>query len=1080
MPGFHLHLSNKLEILLKNLAEVVSVTSSSPLESEVIVVQNQGMEKWLTQQLAVRLGIWANCRFPFPNNIVEELFHCADLRDYLNTPFTTEFMTWKIFSVLENYLDKGEFFALKNFLGNRKDSLQKFQLCKRIATVLDQYMAYRPEMLLDWEKQQATNWQAQLWLALIEDHSQQHRVRVRHDFLQKIRQGKLSPNQFPKRISIFGISALPPFHFEIFEALSNLIEVHFFFVNPSREYWGDLISTKEANKKKVFHRGSGFDPSNEYFETGNPLLSSMGSQSKTFLNRLLDIHSYEKSQYSDPGESNLLSIIQSDILNLRNPDIKDGRRHILSTDMSLKIHSCHSPMREIEVLQDNLLDLFETMPDLQPQEVLVMAPDIELYAPFISAVFGGETQKKKQIPFSISDQSAKSTSPVIQTFDDILQLSDDRLDVYRILDLLRRPIVYRNFELSAPQLDSIVRWIKDTKIRWGIDGEHRGKFGLPIFEQNSWNEGLKRMLLGYALPALDHRSFNDTFPLDTIEGENILALGGLAEFLNRLFRTVKILESTHTLSEWTTVLLELVDQFLISEEENAEELQILRALCQELTEIHLLSGLNKPVGLSVVKAHLEPKLKKAESTRTFLSGGITFCSLVPMRSIPSRVIALIGVNNKDFPRNERPLSFDIMAQDPHPGDRSLKNDDRMLFLEALLSSREKLIISYIGQSNKDNHSLAPSVLVSELKEYVLKNFEVTGEENSLEQQILVQHYLNGFNANYFTDDPNLFTYSQENLKALKSKIDSPKTSPTPYFVESPREDLKNMNLDDLKRFFQHPIRYFFRQQKGLLLQDLEQPLEIQEPFSIHPLDAYQMKIDLLDWGMKGNSLSTCYELFNSRGNLPQGELGKQSFSELVTEVDQLLTRLKVVINGETLNPLPVDIELGEFHLYGTLNLIWPEYLVRYRCSKLKPKDQVAIWIDHLVLNCLNPENYPLESQVLGSDKTATYSPTQNCYEELKKLLDYFWEGQHHPLPFFLNSSYAYAQQFLKNQDTDKKSKDPIDQALRHWTSGPFKQGTDSEDSYHDLAFRGKNPFDDRFRLIAQEIFEPLLNHQKVL
>ena len=450
MPGFHLHLSNKLEILLKNLAEVVSVTSSSPLESEVIVVQNQGMEKWLTQQLAVRLGIWANCRFPFPNNIVEELFHCADLRDYLNTPFTTEFMTWKIFSVLENYLDKGEFFALKNFLGNRKDSLQKFQLCKRIATVLDQYMAYRPEMLLDWEKQQATNWQAQLWLALIEDHSQQHRVRVRHDFLQKIRQGKLSPNQFPKRISIFGISALPPFHFEIFEALSNLIEVHFFFVNPSREYWGDLISTKEANKKKVFHRGSGFDPSNEYFETGNPLLSSMGSQSKTFLNRLLDIHSYEKSQYSDPGESNLLSIIQSDILNLRNPDIKDGRRHILSTDMSLKIHSCHSPMREIEVLQDNLLDLFETMPDLQPQEVLVMAPDIELYAPFISAVFGGETQKKKQIPFSISDQSAKSTSPVIQTFDDILQLSDDRLDVYRILDLLRRPIVLSLIHISEP------------------------------------------------------------------------------------------------------------------------------------------------------------------------------------------------------------------------------------------------------------------------------------------------------------------------------------------------------------------------------------------------------------------------------------------------------------------------------------------------------------------------------------------------------------------------------------------------------------------------------------------------------
>ena len=1079
MPGFHLHLSNRLEVLLENLAEVVSVPPSSPLESEVIVVQSQGMEKWLTQQLAVRLGIWANCRFPFPNNIVEELFHCAGFREYLNTPFTTEFMTWKIFSVLENYLGKHEFFSLKNFLGNRKDSLQKFQLCKRIATVFDQYMAYRPEILLDWEEHQSTNWQAQLWVSLIEKKSQQHRVRVRHDFLQKISQGKLSSQQFPKRISIFGVSPLPPFHFEIFEALSNLIEVHFFFVNPCKEYWGDLISTKEANKKRVFHRGSDFDPSNEYFETGNPLLSSMGSQSKNFLNGLLDIYSYEDSQYFDPGENNLLSIIQSDILSLRNPNIKDGRRHVLSTDMSLKIHSCHSPMREIEVLQDNLLHLFETMPDLQPHEVLVMAPNIELYAPFISAVFGGETQKQKQVPFSVADQSVKSTSPVIQTFNDILQLADDRLDVYRILDLLRRPIVYRHFDLSAPQLDSLARWIKDTNIRWGIDGEHREKFGLPIFEQNSWNEGLKRMLLGYALPALDHRSFKGTFPIDTIEGENTQALGGLAEFLNRLFRTVKILESTHTLSEWTTILLGLVDQFLISEEENAGELQVLRTLCHELSEMQLLSGLNKPVGLSVLKAHLEPKLKKAESTRKFLSGGITFCSLVPMRSIPSRVIALIGINNKDFPRNERPLSFDLMAQAPRPGDRSLKNEDRMLFLEALLSTRDKLIISYIGQSNKDNHSLAPSVLVSELKEYVLKNFEVPGEENSLEKQILVKHRLNAFNADYFTDNPNLFTYSQENLKALKSKIDSPKTSPTPYFIESPREELKNMNLNDLKRFFQHPIKHFFRQQKGLLLQDLEQPIEIQEPFSMHPLDAYQMKMDLLDWGIQGNALSSCYEPFKSRGILPQGELGKQSFSELVGEVDQLLDRLKVVINGKTLNPLPVNIELGEFHLYGTLNLIWPEYLVRYRCSKLKPKDQVAIWIDHLVLNCLNPENYPRESKVLGSDKTATYSPIQNCYEELKKLLDYFWEGQHHPIPFFLNSSYAYAQQFLKNQYTDKKSKDPIDEALKQWTSGPFKQGTDSEDSYHDLAFRGQDPFNDRFKLIAQEIFEPLLNHQIV-
>ena len=1078
MPGFHLYLSNKLEVLLENLAEVVSVPPSSPLEAEVIVVQSQGMEKWLTQQLAVRLGIWTNCRFPFPNNIVENLFHCAGLEESLNISFTTEFMTWRIFSVLENHLDKHEFSPLKNFLGNRKDPLKKFQLCKRIATVFDDYMAYRPKMILDWEKKHAIDWQAQLWRSLTEGNFQQHRVRVRHDFLQKIRQGKLSSNQFPKRISIFGVSTLTPFHFEIFEALSNLIEVHFFFMNPSREYWGDLLSTKAVNKEKerILQQSSNSDPTNEYLETGNPLLSSMGNQSKNFLNQLLDIYSYEDSQYSDPGEKNLLSAIQSDILNLRTPSDKNTRRPILPTDLSLKIHSCHSPMREIEVLQDNLVYLFEMMPSLQPHEVLVMAPNIELYAPFISAVFGGEPQKEKQIPFSISDRSTKSTSQVIQTFDDILQLAGSRLSVYRILDLLYRPIVYRHFDLSAPQLDSIALWIKNTNIRWGIDEEHREKIGVTAFKENSWKEGLNRMLLGYALPSLDHRSFKGTFPLDTIEGEKIQALGGLAEFLNRLFQTVKILESNHTLSEWTTVLLELVDQFFISEEETAGELQVLRTLCRELTEIQLLSGLNEPIGLSVLRAYLDPKLQKDKSTRNFLSKGITFCRLAPMRSIPFPVIALIGMNNNGFPRTESPLLFDLMAQDPRPGDRSLKNEDRMLFLETLLSARKTLIISYTGQSIDNNKPLDPSVLVSELKEYMLKNFEVPTESQTLEQQILVQHRLQAFNPSYFNNNnPNLFSYSQENLEALKSRDYGKKVGVllTPKFSELPRKHLKILDLNDLKKFFGHPVKYFFREQKGIKLEELPQSLVLKESFGLEPLDDYKIQSALLDWGIKGNSLELFYTSFKSKGILPPGELGKRDFSKALRKVESLLGRLKPFIDGEKLNPLPVNIKLGEFHLHGTLDLIWPKYLVNYRCGNLKPKNRMAIWLSHLVLNCLAPTAYPQQSQLLGSDETTTYKPTKNCNEQLKTLLDYFWTGQHHPLPLLLESSYAFALECHKGKNRSAA----IKKAQEKWSN--YKdQGTDSQDLYYKLAFNEEAPFDERFESVSQEIFGPLLEHQE--
>ncbi len=1078
-PGFHLHFSNRLEILVENLASIVSAPLRSPLEREVIVVQSRGMERWLTQELADRIGVWANGWFPFPNTILEEVFDLSGIGETQEKLFRPEVMAWRLLGMLDDRLETPEFAPLKNYLGDDHGSLKRFQLCQRIARVFDQYMIYRPELLLDWETRNPGDWQGRLWQDLATGRHQEHRTALWREFLARARQGKLAVERFPSRLSIFGISNLPPFHLEVFSALSHCIEIHLFLVNPSREYWGEVISPKRAAKIQARRRTSMTGVPEDHFEVGHPLLASMGQLGRSFLESLLDLESYqEHSRYWDPGEETLLTSIQSDILNLKDPGAQGIRRVISDQDRSLRIHSCHSPMREMEVLQDQLLHLFETLPDLSPHEVLVMAPDIEAYAPFISAVFGGEPHPEKQIPFSIADRSTQSESPVIQTFWEILKLAGDRLEIDSVLDLLGRPVVYRRFDLSPSQLEALLGWIASTRIRWGIDGEHRRKLGLPGFEENSWSAGLKRMLLGYALPGADQCSFEGVFPLDEIEGSDVQALGGLFEFVHRLFEMVKLLESPRTLSQWSVLLTGVVEQFLVSEEETQRDLLSLRDLCQKLKELESDSGFVEPVELSAIVHYLTHDCRQAESGRQFLTGGVTFCSMLPMRSIPCRVIVLAGMNDGSFPRNERPVGFDLLAQSPRASGCTRRDQDRLFFLEALLSTRGHLIITYVGQSSRDNHPVAPSVLVNELVDYVLRAFEVKGGADALQNQVCIQHRLQAFSPSYFTTEEALFSYSEENLQALKAATHRASTRPAVFWetLEEPSQEWRDLDLAEVKRFFHQPVATFFRQRLGVFLQEELAAPETREPFTLKPLDEYELKQELLTWWLEGKSLDSCHQWVKARGMLPPVSLGDQRFRELVTQVERFGQTLKPVLHGEKKGPLAVDLTLGPFRLRGTLDGLWSEHLVRYRCANLTAKDRLALWIDHLVMNCLGTATSPQPSLLIGSDKSVSYRSVADCRNLLEKLLSCYWKGLCQPLPLFPKCSYGYAERLLRGKGRTAALK----RAHSLWERpqfGPAQFKGEENDPYHQLAFREVNPLGKRFESLSVEIFGPLLSHE---
>jgi len=513
---------------------------------------------------------------------------------------------------------------------------------------------------------------------------------------------------------------------DILAGMTRFTRINLFLINPCIEYWGVIVSDWEIKKALDRENNREWTPRQLHLEKGNSLLASMGALGRDFFDLVNEFDCKEIPSFEDPGEGSLLQCLQSDILNLRDRGLSEKVKSLLHHgDTSIQIHSCHSPMREIEVLHDQLLDIFENDPTLLPKDVLVMTPDIESYAPYIQAVFDTSAEDSTVFPFSIADRNAREESQIIDTFLAILNLCSSRFKASQVLAIMETREVHEKFGLTENDIDRIREWVGDTGIRWGIDGDSRGKLDLPSFLENTWKAGLDRLLLGYAMAGQGQKMFNGILPYDPVEGSESLVVGKLLEFSSSLFSLVTSLDEPRSLNEWTKTLTEILERFFSSDEGAEKEIQIIRHVLKGLDEIEAASTFDEKIDLSIVKWHLESQLDKEGFGYGFISSGITFCAMLPMRSIPSRIICLLGMNSGAYPRQSKPLGFDLIAKDPRPGDRSRRNDDRYLFLESILSAREKLYISYVGQSIRDNTSIPPSVLISEMSDYIQQGFSLS-------------------------------------------------------------------------------------------------------------------------------------------------------------------------------------------------------------------------------------------------------------------------------------------------------------------------------------------------------------------
>lgn len=1079
MPNLKLFTSNRLEILAEALAEVLRTPLSSPLEPETIVIQSLGMERWLSMELARHHGICANCDFPFPNTFVHQVFKHVLPEIPEQSPYDPGVMTWKIMQHLPPLMERPGFESLRIYLEDDGGGLKRFQLSQRIADLFDQYLLFRPEMIFQWEKGGGRHWQATIWRDLAKGHEREHRAAHAKEFFKKIRESSVKFEGLPERVSIFGISALPPFHLQVLTGISRFTQVNLFLLNPCSEYWGDILSDREIKRTRALEGREGQETDSLHMEKGNSILASMGTLGRDFFDMINELGCEEYHFFEQPGEKTLLTSLQTDVLNLWERGL-DGKKIVSSKDRSIQIHSCHSPMREIEVLKDQLLNMFEEDPDLKPKDILVMTPDIETYAPYIQAVFDTSHEDARWIPFSIADRSFRDESEIIEPFMAILDLWEGRFGVSQVLSVLESKAVRRKFNLSETDLELVRRWVTETRIRWGIDGESRTRLGLPDFKENTWKAGLERLLLGYAMPGQDENLFRGLLPYDEIEGSEAQVLGNLIEFTEMLFDVVNSFTQPRTLEGWFNILTGVLDGFFEPEEETEGEMQMLRRLLRDLVlkSENERTAFEEAVSIKVIRSYLGHSLGRAGFGFGFITGGVTFCAILPMRSIPFKIICLIGMDHDAYPRESRPLGFDFMAKYPRRGDRSRRHDDRYLFLEAILSAREIFYISHVGQNARDNSQVPPSVLVSELTDYIEQGFE-TSEQKILEQ-VITGHRLQAFSPAYFEKGERLFSYSEGNCRAARSLLESHE-SPSPFIsgeLPEPDKSGDQVNLEDLGRFFSNPTKFFLNRRLGIRLDEGPPVLEEREPFDIKGLERYHLEERLLERRLTGKKLDDFSVVAKASGQLPPGTVGECLYEDLRRGVEDFTERTGPYTDAGPMETIEVDINLADFKLTGEIDGLYPENMVRYRYARITARDHIKAWIYHLALNAIKWNQHSGTSLLVGLDPKRTwaawkFSPVENSEAILKELLEIYRVGLIKPIHFFPKSSWVFVHETLEKKRSPQEA---LLKTQNTWQGSEYSRG-EGEDAYYQLCFRNTNPVDSDFQKISKKIFSPLLMHQ---
>jgi exodeoxyribonuclease V gamma subunit len=1102
----HLYFSNRFENLAQLLISRLGAGAQDVFSAAQVIVPSRAVERSLTLAIADQDGICANIGFDYLARwLWRQISHFVQ-GVAETSPFEPETLTWRIYRALGDPQFLSGHARLLAYLRGA-DDLMRYELALGVASLIKDYSTYREDWLEAWAEgrdigplaaeadlatiahaQADERWQAALYRRIIAELE----VDARHPglaFIHELRAKGVAAAidaGLPACVHIFALPTMPPQHLRLIRLLATLIDVHLYTINPSKEYWFEVVDERRLHALAA--KGS-----DQYHETGNPLLANWGRQTQSHLRLLTDVEGALESNdvlYEPRSGTSLLAQLQNSILFLA-PLVRDAMT-VAPGDRSLEVHDCHSLTRELEALQDYLLNLFATDSALQPAEILVVTPDLEAAAPVIEAVFG-TVPKERHIPYQLTGRSRSTVNSPARTLLALLSLAASRCEATAVFDLLQQPMVARRFGLDEQDLQRIRGWIGTSGIRWALDESHCAQFDIPGQHRHTLSDGLERLFLGYALPdRTDEALFGTLLPAGDAEGSEALALGAFWRFVEALRTFHAIVSIPQTIPVWARCLTEATANFMAASPLEIEDLNDLQITVDRLSATVREGGMDGPVPLAVIQAALTGLLDEAIHGGV-PTGRVTFTSMAALRNLPFEIICVIGLNDGAFPSTVRAPEYDLMALDPRPGDRQRALDERNVFLDLVLAARRRVYLSYCGRSVRDNSKIPASVLVSEL----LAAVPVTP----------VQHPLQAFSQACFSSSSAapLRSYNREMGEALQqSMMAAPAIEPgvednedeegeeagdeggddavVPqplYFaapLSAPGPEWHEPTLDELARFFRNPSRYLLTRRMELGLSYEPDELLDQEPFTLDSTGRRAIAARLLPRLVENPDDPAALGLLAAGTELPDGNLGEfERRSELAS-----LREFAAQVHRHTRAPLlaprhstiVLDIGGERWRLEAAFSDLRSNGLVRWKYARerdvdaLRAAEALDAWLSHLVLCADPPPAVSLRTTAIARNGIWVFRKPENPRALLGDLLAIYRQGLTEPVHFFPNSSWKYCQEGHR-----------ISMARKEWRADEYRVFAESADPAYALAFRGQpEPLGDDFQRLASVVFDPLIAH----
>jgi len=984
------HRSNRADVLAQALGDVVAGQPLSPLQPEWVVVGGRRMAGWLSMRLAERFGVWAGAQFPFPRRFIAQVMSWA-LPEDQSPPILDDRDTlqWLVLPQLERRLDDPAFVQLRRYCRDETGEgarghvgRRRFGLAAKVASLFDRYLVHRPEMVLQWERGgDADDWQAVLWRDVVaavtargDGTPPRHFAARLEDSVTALRTGKAVG--LPPRVGFFGIASLPPSYLRLLGALGEATDVHLFVPSPSMAWWAEIRSQRR--------RASPTSP-DAIVEEGHPLLASLGTLGRDFQRLLESDCAYVEPPvelYREPASTTILGVVQGDLLHLRarggaSAGVQtEPALPIAEDDRSIAVFSCHSRLREVEVLHDRLLALLAADPTLQPRDIVVYLTDTDGYAPLVEAVFERDREDPTQIPFSIADRSPRASNPTLEAWLRTIALVGGRMTASEVLDLLALEPVALRFGFAPDQLDTIATWVDDSGVRWGIDGAHRHEHGQPALEETTWRFGLRRLLLGHAMPTDGHSTFAGVLPYDEIEGSRTDLLGRLVDACEALFGLATSLAAPRSVATWQRDLETATAAVLSVRPGAAWELGDIRSALAEVARSAAAAGFEADVPLVVMRDAILAGLDDSATVRGSAHTGVAFAALQPMRAVGSRVVVILGLHDAVFPRPDDGVDFDRMRHTPRPGDRSLRDDDRYAFLEAVIAAGEHLLLGYVGQSSQDDRDLPPSVVLAEFLDVLGAGFFVPGTERvaaseralAVRRRLVARQPMQPFSPRNFgaDDDLRLFSYSRPYFEGAQAMAANLRRDRAPLFT-APLDPIDPREPVDVARFvsaLQRPHAQLLKRRLDVDLADWSRQRTDREPMELDKLEQWKLGESLLRMREGGLPDDQCRALLRKAGGLPLGSMGDAAYAALAEWVEPLI-HATTAHRGAPRPPSDVDLRAGSLHLVGHLRHRHEGGLVITHFGRLSAKHQLELWVLHLVASAIDPEAAAPGAVVIG-------------------------------------------------------------------------------------------------------------------